>query len=200
MGEQLGKKGYKAASLQGNLSQNRRQEALGGFRDGTFQVLVATDIAARGIDVSQISHVINYDIPATPEAYVHRIGRTGRAARTGDAFTLVTAEDKALVRAIEKTLGSSIERRTLTGFDLSEPAPKKNQEFSRPPRKPAPGSGPRRAGKSPAQQKGEARVGTVSSRPVKRNEQAPVQKKVAASAEKNRKRSPNRKRRNAPVV
>ncbi|HKZ70716.1 MAG TPA: DEAD/DEAH box helicase, partial [Anaerolineales bacterium] len=88
LGEQLTKAGYKAASLQGNLSQNRRQEAMNGFRDGTFQILVATDIAARGIDVSQISHVINYDIPNTPEAYIHRIGRTGRAARSGDAFTL----------------------------------------------------------------------------------------------------------------
>jgi len=76
LGEQLEKAGYKAASLQGNLSQNRRQAALDGFRDGTYQILVATDIAARGIDVSQISHVVNYDIPDTPEAYVHRIGRT----------------------------------------------------------------------------------------------------------------------------
>ena len=78
LGEQLGKAGHRAASLQGNLSQNRRQEALDGFRDGTFQVLVATDIAARGIDVSQVSHVINYDIPDTTEAYVHR--KIGRAS------------------------------------------------------------------------------------------------------------------------
>ena len=91
LGEQLEKAGYKAASLQGNLSQNRRQAALDGFRDGTYQILVATDIAARGIDVSQISHVINYDMPDTADAYIHRIGRTGRAARSGDAFTLVTA-------------------------------------------------------------------------------------------------------------
>ena len=93
LGEQLEKAGFSAASLQGNLSQNQRQAALDGFRDGTFQILVATDIAARGIDVSQISHVINYDMPDTAEAYTHRIGRTGRAARTGDAFTLVSHED-----------------------------------------------------------------------------------------------------------
>ena len=98
LGEQLEKAGYKAASLQGNLSQNRRQAALDGFRDGSYQILVATDIAARGIDVSQVSHVINYDIPDTPEAYIHRIGRTGRAARSGDAFTLVTSEDTSMVR------------------------------------------------------------------------------------------------------
>ncbi len=116
LGEKLVKIGYKAASLQGNLSQNRRQAALDGFRDGSYQILVATDIAARGIDVSQVSHVINFDIPNTPEAYIHRIGRTGRAARSGDAFTMVTAADRDMERAIEKVLGRSIERRTLDGF------------------------------------------------------------------------------------
>ncbi|OHB28253.1 MAG: RNA helicase [Desulfuromonadaceae bacterium GWB2_53_15] len=136
LGEQLEKAGYKAASLQGNLSQNRRQAALDGFRDGTFQILVATDIAARGIDVSQISHVINYDIPDTPEAYVHRIGRTGRAARSGDAFTLVTNEDTVMVRTIERTLNAQLERRTVEGFDYSVAAPHKDSEFARPPRPP----------------------------------------------------------------
>ncbi|MCM2266016.1 MAG: DEAD/DEAH box helicase [Desulfuromonadales bacterium] len=134
--EQLQKAGFRAASLQGNLSQNRRQAALDGFRDGSFQILVATDIAARGIDVSQISHVINYDIPDTPEAYIHRIGRTGRAARSGDAFTLVTGEDTAMVRAIEKVLGKPVERRRLEGFDYTVPAPRKDSEFARPPRQP----------------------------------------------------------------
>ncbi len=200
LAEQLGKKGFKAASLQGNLSQNRRREALGGFRDGTFQVLVATDIAARGIDVSQISHVINYDIPDTPEAYVHRIGRTGRAARTGDAFTLVTGEDRAMVRAIEKALGSSIERRTLQGFDLTAPAPKKSQEFSRPPRKPAPGSGPRRVKKALAQKKGEPWSAADSARGEKDKQQTPVRKKAAAGADKPRNRRPNRSRRKTPAA
>jgi len=136
IGEQLQQAGYRAASLQGNLSQNRRQEALDGFRDGTFQILVATDIAARGIDVSQISHVINYDIPDTAEAYIHRIGRTGRAARTGDAFTLVTGEDAAMVRAIEKILGKPLPQRQLSGFDYQVPAPARDIEFARPPRQP----------------------------------------------------------------
>ncbi len=136
LGEQLEKAGYKAASLQGNLSQNRRQAALDGFRDGTFQILVATDIAARGIDVSQISHVINYDIPDTAEAYIHRIGRTGRAAKSGDAFTMVTSEDAAMVRTIEKKLNAQLERRTVEGFDYSIPAPHKDIEFARPPREP----------------------------------------------------------------
>ncbi len=134
LGEQLEKAGYRASSLQGNLSQNRRQAALSGFRDGTFQILVATDIAARGIDVSQVSHVINYDIPDTPEAYIHRIGRTGRASRSGDAFTMVTTDDSVMVRTIEKKLGTALERRTVEGFDYNVPAPQKDREFARPPR------------------------------------------------------------------
>ena len=148
VGEQLEKAGYRAASLQGNLSQNRRQAALDGFRDGTFQILVATDIAARGIDVSQISHVVNYDIPDTSEAYIHRIGRTGRAARSGDAFTLVTGDDTGMVRAIEKVLAAPLERRTLPGFDYSVPAPKKDTEFVRPPRQAMPGRKPGAAKKA----------------------------------------------------
>ena len=148
LGEQLEKAGYKAASLQGNLSQNRRQAALDGFRDGTYQILVATDIAARGIDVSQISHVVNYDIPDTPEAYVHRIGRTGRAAKTGDAFTMVCSEDTVMVRTIEKKLGTALERRTVEGFDYTVPAPKKDAEFARPPREPRPTRKPADAKKS----------------------------------------------------
>ena len=115
--------GYRSASLQGNLSQTRRQAALDGFRDGTFQILVATDIAARGIDVTRISHVINYDIPSTPEAYIHRIGRTGRATRRGEAFTLVTEEDKNMVCAINRIIGSKVEQRTLSAFDYSSPVP-----------------------------------------------------------------------------
>jgi ATP-dependent RNA helicase RhlE len=125
--ERLGKKlaaaGYRSASLQGNLSQSRRQAALDGFRDGKFQILVATDIAARGIDVTRVSHVINYDIPSTPEDYIHRIGRTGRATRSGEAFSLVTGEDKNMVRAINRIIGSEIEQRTLSTFDYGLPAP-----------------------------------------------------------------------------
>jgi len=117
LGEQLARAGYKTASLQGNLSQNRRQAALAGFRDGSTQILVATDIAARGIDVASISHVVNYDMPDTTDAYTHRIGRTGRAARSGDAFTFVTHEDEAMVRAIERVLRAPIERCTVHDFD-----------------------------------------------------------------------------------
>jgi len=138
LGQQLEASGYRAASLQGNLSQNRRQAALDGFRDGSHQILVATDIAARGIDVSSISHVINYDMPDTVDAYTHRIGRTGRAAKTGDAFTFLTREDGEMVRSIERVLGARVERRTLEGFDYLKPMPGRDIEFARLPRKPQP--------------------------------------------------------------
>ncbi|MBI5417580.1 DEAD/DEAH box helicase [Candidatus Poribacteria bacterium] len=130
LGLQLEKSGYKAVSLQGNLSQNRRQAALDGFRKGTYQILVATDIAARGIDVSSISHVINYDMPDTADAYTHRIGRTGRAAKTGDAFTFMTGEDNDMVRTIERILGEKVERRMLEGFDYKKQMPPRNTEFA----------------------------------------------------------------------
>ena len=117
LGTKLEKAGHRCASLQGNLSQGRRQAALDGFRNGKYQVLVATDIAARGIDVTRVSHVINYDIPSTPDAYIHRIGRTGRATCSGEAFTFITAEDKVMVRAITQIIGAAIERRTLPDFD-----------------------------------------------------------------------------------
>lgn len=122
LGAKLDKIGYRATSLQGNLSQNRRQAALDGFRNGSYQILVATDIAARGIDVSKVSHVINFDMPNTAEAYIHRIGRTGRATRSGDAFTLVTTADRAMERAIERVLGRPIERRVMAGFTATAEA------------------------------------------------------------------------------
>lgn len=142
VGAMLEREGYRSTSLQGNLSQNRRQAALDGFREGKYQILVATDIAARGIDVSQVSHVINFDIPDTAEAYTHRIGRTGRAAKTGDAFTFVSREDQDVVRMIEKALNTKIERRTLEGFDYS--AAGRRGEFARGPRPPNPRRNPSR--------------------------------------------------------
>jgi ATP-dependent RNA helicase RhlE len=119
----LDKRGHRASALQGNMTQGRRQDAIEGFRNGRYDILVATDIAARGLDISEISHVINYDMPDTVEAYTHRIGRTGRAERTGEAFTFTTQADELLVRGIEKVLGARIERRTLPGFDYAAPGP-----------------------------------------------------------------------------
>ena len=132
LGEQLGKAGYRATSLQGNLSQSQRQSVMNGFRKGTFQILVATDIAARGIDVTQISHVINYDMPDTIDAYTHRIGRTGRNTKTGDAFTFITSEDKDMVRRIESVLRAKVKHCFLDGFDYKKAAVSRDLEFARP--------------------------------------------------------------------
>jgi superfamily II DNA/RNA helicase len=112
----LQKAGYRAASIQGNLSQLKRQEALNGFKNGKFKILVATDIAARGIDVKGISHVINYDVPDTPETYTHRTGRTGRAERTGQAFIFAGQEDTKIISRIEHNLGKKMRRQVTPGF------------------------------------------------------------------------------------
>jgi ATP-dependent RNA helicase RhlE len=111
---QLHRAGYAATSLQGNLSQQKRQKALNGFKRGEFKVLVATDIAARGIDVSGISHVINFDVPDTVDAFTHRIGRTGRASRTGEAYTFAGRDDRKIIVQIEKLLGKKMGR--IDGF------------------------------------------------------------------------------------
>lgn len=113
---QLQKAGFSATSLQGNLSQQKRKQALSGFRDGTFKILVATDIAGRGIDVQGISHVINYDVPDTAEAYTHRTGRTGRAKQTGWAFTFASREDSKKISLIEGNLGKKMDRESLPAF------------------------------------------------------------------------------------
>ena len=115
--QKLEQAGFLATSLQGNLSQSRRLSAMNGFRDGSLKIMVATDIAARGIDVNTISHVINYDMPSTVESYIHRVGRTGRAEREGEAYTLTLQEDQLLVRKIERVLGSKLEQRRLEDFN-----------------------------------------------------------------------------------
>jgi ATP-dependent RNA helicase RhlE len=115
----LAKKGYNAVALQGNMSQNQRQRAIDGFRNGKYDILAATDIAARGIDVADISHVINFDMPDTVDAYTHRIGRTGRVEKSGEALTLAVQEDDEMVCKVERALGEPIQRRQLDGFDYA---------------------------------------------------------------------------------
>ena len=119
----LSKLEYRVSALQGNLSQNRRDEAMNGFRSGKYDILVATDIAAHGIDVPEISHVINFDMPDTADAYIHRIGRTGRALQNGEAFTLAVPGDIPMVRDVEKALDARIERRRLPNFDYGDFTP-----------------------------------------------------------------------------
>jgi len=113
----LKRNNHAVAVLHSNRTQREREQALRGFRDGRFEVLVATDIAARGLDIADVSHVINYDVPQHPEDYIHRIGRTGRMEATGDAFTLMVAEDRRHVEAIERFISQKIPRIKLEGFD-----------------------------------------------------------------------------------
>jgi len=139
---QIARAGFKVTSLHSDRTQGQRQSALSGFKRGHYHIMVATDIAARGLDVESISHVINYDMPDTADAYIHRIGRTGRAERTGDAFTLVTPEDNDMIRALERIMGKPLPRATLEGFDYGVPAPprsafSRHEQHRRPP-KPAP--------------------------------------------------------------
>jgi ATP-dependent RNA helicase RhlE len=124
----LEQSGITSAALHSNRSQNQRLRALKAFKDGEVRVLVATDIAARGIDVDGISHVVNFDFPMHAEDYVHRIGRTGRAQAVGDAISFVTSEDYSALRALEKFIGRGITRKRAEGFDynaaLQEPREK----------------------------------------------------------------------------
>jgi ATP-dependent RNA helicase RhlE len=138
LARQIAHAGFRVTSLHSNRTQGQREQALKGFKTGHFQIMVATDIAARGLDVENISHVINYDMPDTADAYIHRIGRTGRAQRTGDAFTLVTPEDNDMIRTLERIMGGPLTRITLPDFDYTVPAPPTHgsarREGNRPPR------------------------------------------------------------------
>ena len=120
IGSLLKKNNHAVAILHSDRTQKEREQALKGFRDGLFEVLVATDIAARGLDIPDVSHVINYDVPQHPEDYVHRIGRTGRAQTEGDAFTLMAVADKSHVADIERYIGQKIERTKLEGFSYQQ--------------------------------------------------------------------------------
>ncbi|HZY70395.1 MAG TPA: DEAD/DEAH box helicase [Thermoplasmata archaeon] len=116
LARQLERYGFDVATIHGNRSQGQRVRALEGFRTGAHRVLVATDIAARGVDVEGVSHVVNYDVPHEPEVYIHRVGRTARAQRRGDAFSLISPEEERDFGMIERMLGMSITRSRLPGF------------------------------------------------------------------------------------
>ena len=120
----LCRRGVAADRIHGNRSQAQRTQALAAFKAGRCRVLVATDIAARGIDVTGLSHVVNFDVPPAPEDYIHRVGRTARAEAVGDALTLVAPAEEADLRAIERAVGTRIPRKTLEGFDYHPPRPR----------------------------------------------------------------------------
>tara|TARA_B100000945_G_scaffold50844_1_gene36569 strand:+ start:3715 stop:4989 length:1275 start_codon:yes stop_codon:yes gene_type:complete len=116
----LEKNKFRVVALQGNMSQNKRMQSMNGFKQGKYDILVATDIASRGIDVSNVTHVINYDMPTTVDTYIHRIGRTGRASKEGEAYTFMLPEDSGMVKRIEKVLGENIEKRFLEDFNYGD--------------------------------------------------------------------------------
>ncbi len=153
LADQLSKAGHRAVGLQGNMSQSQRDRAMRGFRSRSYDILVATDIAARGIDVTGVSHVINFDVPNTPEAYTHRIGRTGRAELGGVACTFVTSSDRAWVQSTERMIGAPIPRRKVEGFgpeNDEKPERRRPQGQSRPNEQLRNGGKPRSRGRSRA--------------------------------------------------
>ncbi|MEQ1531139.1 MAG: DEAD/DEAH box helicase [Methylococcales bacterium] len=132
--EKLNKDGIHAAAIHGNKSQGARTSALAGFKAGTIRVLVATDVAARGIDIALLGHVVNYELPRSPADYVHRIGRTGRAGESGQAVSLVSHDEYQALRVIEKLIGKTISREQIPGFEASAVAPPETAAPARPPR------------------------------------------------------------------
>lgn len=119
LAEQLVKRGIKAERIHGNRSQGQRTAALAGFKNGQYKVLVATDIAARGIDIEMLGHVVNFDVPQAPDDYIHRVGRTARAGEVGDAFTFVAPDEQDDLRAIEKAIGKRLPQITIPDFDYN---------------------------------------------------------------------------------
>jgi ATP-dependent RNA helicase RhlE len=184
---QLIKDGINADAIHGNKSQNARVRALEDFKEGKVKVLVATDIAARGLDIEDLPHVVNYDLPHVPEDYVHRIGRTGRAGATGEALSLVGAEDRPLLGAIERLINKKIEVRQAEGFSGRGPSTEASDE----PRERAPRRGESRGGRQgqrPAQGAQEKR-----SQPQEKRAQAPQERRSQAPQEK-RSQAPQEKR------
>ncbi len=147
--EKLNKVDIKAAAIHGNKSQGARTSALSGFKAGEIRVLVATDVAARGIDINLLPHVVNFELPRAPEDYVHRIGRTGRAGEEGQAISLVSHDEYSFLRLVEKLIGKEIKREQIVGFEASAVAPPMPPE---PPRGPRPARNPNQARKPSANQ------------------------------------------------
>ena len=153
LAEQLGRDGIEADAIHGNKRQSARTRALKSFKDGELRVLVATDIAARGLDIEQLPHVVNYDLPHVSEDYLHRIGRTGRAGAAGEAVSLVSPEERPLLAAIERMMGRRVELKTIEGFDrpstreaAQRPAPNQGRQRQQP-------HGQRRSNQQPQRQR-----------------------------------------------
>jgi ATP-dependent RNA helicase RhlE len=188
LAEKLRRDGFDADCIHKDRSQQQRQRALTNFKSGKVKILIATDIAARGIDVSTISHVINYDVPEDADMYIHRIGRTGRVARSGDAFTFATDMDRRLIREIESIVGESIERRWVDGFDYEQT----KTEYSTTPRDGDKKKSGSRSRRSRGQGRGKAAGKTAVKSPAKstakpsRKERLKAQKPKLKSQRKSR--------------
>ena len=200
LADQLTRGGHNAIALQGNMTQPQRDKAMSGFRSEKYDVLVATDIAARGIDVAQVSHVINYDVPSTPDFYTHRIGRTGRSERQGTAYTFVAAEDYALIHQIERRIGEKIPRLDPPVFEkrataAAAPSPeRKRRPAKKTTRKPEPRAEERSAEEPTRRKRRRRRPGTG---PVAGESSAPRPKQTTSSdksaSERRRSRSGRRR-------
>lgn len=168
LSEKLEKAKITSAAIHGNKTQNARTSALAGFKSGKIRVLVATDIAARGLDIPLLPHVINYELPNVPEDYVHRIGRTGRAGASGEAISLVGGDEVDYVTGIEKLLGEKLTRQVIPGFEPQDPetAPEKKQQNQRPPRDKKPHNGP----KPKPKQQNQSNAGDGAAKPKKRRD------------------------------
>ncbi len=162
LAERLERSGFRATCLQGDMSQNKRQAAMDAFRNGRIDILVATDIAARGIDVPDISHVVNFDMPDTVDGYTHRVGRTARASRTGNAINIVTRDDVDVVNAVEARLNERLECRSVEGFDYEAPASAAPRSASRPARPSGPPRSARRPDRRPDQRPELRRVSSAA--------------------------------------
>ncbi|HTH61937.1 MAG TPA: DEAD/DEAH box helicase [Paraburkholderia sp.] len=167
LAEQLTKDGISALAIHGNKSQSARTRALSEFKDGTLQVLVATDIAARGIDIDQLPHVVNFDLPNVPEDYVHRIGRTGRAGATGEAVSLVCVDEHQLLKDIEKLIKRSLPQEVIAGFEPdpnAKPEPIQRRSQGGGGRSPRQGQG-QGQGQTQGQRNGQARASQTAKSP-----------------------------------
>ncbi|VEB40123.1 ATP-dependent RNA helicase rhlE [Chromobacterium violaceum] len=190
LAEKLDKIGIPAAAIHGNKSQNARTRALADFKSGELQVLVATDIAARGLDIDQLPHVVNFELPNVPEDYVHRIGRTGRAGSPGEALSLVCVDEFSFLRDIEKLIKMSIERFTVPGFEADlnvkpEPIPMGGGARGR-------GQGQGRGGQGQGQRHGQGRASRATRRPSRATRPKASRPAMAATAVRARGRAPAR--------
>ncbi|MEZ5495211.1 MAG: helicase-related protein, partial [Pseudomonadales bacterium] len=195
LAEQLDKAGISAMAIHGNKSQGARTKALGDFRLGKLQVLVATDIAARGIDISELPHVINFELPHVPEDYVHRIGRTGRAGVEGEALSLVCVDEHKLLAGIERLLKRELERKTLPGFEpdpsiRAEPIPNGRQQNMRPYRQHQNNPNPQRPHRERSPNNGERQQHSERSNNGQQQNRRPAQPRDGAPQGQNRQQRP----------